>query len=81
MAVTILAVVFLLLLLIIAVFGFKAIIRQGKPPEDLNKERCSICRQNFPTEQLIERTVGDYRVLYFCASCIARLHSELTSKN
>lgn len=81
MIVTVLAVVFLLLLLVVAVFGFKAIIRQGKAPQDLNKERCSICRKEFLKSQLIERQVGDYKLLYFCGPCITKLHSELTTKN
>ena len=81
MIVTVLAVVFLVLLLVVAVIGFKAIIKQGKAPQDLNKERCSICKREFPKSQLIERQVGDYRLLYFCGSCITGLHSELTTKN
>jgi hypothetical protein len=43
MVVTVLAIAFLILLLLVAVVGFNAIIKQGKPPQDLNKERCSIC--------------------------------------
>jgi hypothetical protein len=81
MIVTVLAVVFLLLLLTVAVFGFKAIIKQGTAPQDLNKERCSICREQFPKTQLIERQIGDYKLLFFCAPCIMKLHTEITSKN
>ena len=81
MIVTIFAIVFLLLVLAVAAFGFKAIIKQGKSPQDLNKERCSVCKESFPKTQLIERQIGDYKILFFCAACITRLHSELTSKN
>lgn len=81
MIVTILAVVFLIIVLVVAVFGFRAIIKQGKAPEDLNKERCSICREQFPKAQLIERQIGDYKLLYFCPTCIAKLHAELITKN
>ena len=81
MTVTILAVGFLLLVLAIALFGFKAIVKQGKPPGDINKEHCSICRQSFQKSQLIERQIGDYKLLYFCSNCIAQLHTELISKN
>jgi hypothetical protein len=81
MIVTILASVFILTILVIAVFGFKAIIRQGKPPADINKERCSICREPFLKSELIERQIGDYRLYYFCSSCINALHRELISKN
>ena len=81
MSVTILAIGFLLMVLAIAVFGFKAIVKQGKPPEDINKERCSICRQSFFRQQLIERQIGDYKLLYFCSTCITQLHTDLTTKN
>ena len=81
MVVTVLAVVFLLLLLVIVGFGFKAIIRQGKTPHDLNRERCSICGEQFVKTQLIERQIGDYKLLFFCGPCILKLHTELTSKN
>ena len=81
MAVTVLAAVFLLVVLAVAVFGFKAIVKQGKSPEDINKERCSLCRQSFFKSQLIERQMGDYKFFYFCSNCITQLHTELISKN
>ena len=81
MVVTVLAVIFLILLLIVAAFGFKAIIKQGKPPQDLNKEACSICREQFPKTDLVERQIGDYRLLFFCRQCIMKLHTEITTKN
>ena len=43
MTLTILALLFLLTIVSLAVFGFRAIIRQGKSPEDANKEKCSVC--------------------------------------
>jgi hypothetical protein len=81
LAVTVLAITFLILLLFIAVVGFKMIIKQGKSPLELNKERCSICREQFLKTHLVERQIGDYRLLFFCGSCIAKLHTEFTSKN
>ncbi|MBX2989792.1 MAG: hypothetical protein KF749_01345 [Bacteroidetes bacterium] len=81
MTLTVLASVFLLLILVVAFVGFKAVIRQGKPPEELNMERCSICREKYNTSMLIERQIGDYKLLYFCPSCIHRLHNQLLSKN
>lgn len=81
MIVTILAVVFLIILIFVAIFGFRAIIKQGKSPQDLNRERCCICREQFAKSQLVERQVGDYKLLYFCANCISQLHAELVSKN
>jgi hypothetical protein len=81
MTVTILAIAFILIVLAITVIGFKIVIRQGKPPEEINAERCSLCRQPFSKNQLVERQIGDHRLYFFCPSCINSLHRELTSKN
>lgn len=81
MTLSILAVLFLAAILSVAVVGFRAIIRQGKAPEDANKEKCSICRTQYNRSQLIERQIGDYRLLHFCQSCIMSLHNEIISKN
>lgn len=81
MTFTVLASLFLVLILLIAFIGFKAARTQPLPRPDMHKERCSICRQQFNKNQLIERQVGDYRVLFFCRSCITGLHAELLGKN
>ena len=81
MTVSILALFFLATILAIAFIGFRFIIRQGKAPEDVNREKCSICRTQYNRSQLIERQVGDHRMLYFCQSCIISLHNEVISKN
>ena len=81
MTFSILAILFLATILAVSLVGFRAIIRQGKAPEDVNKEKCSICRTEYYRSQLIEREVGDYRVLHFCQSCIISLHNEIISKN
>ena len=81
MTIYILAVLLLAVILVISFVGFRAIIRQGKDPADINKEKCSICRTQFNRSQLIERQIGDYRLLHFCQSCIMSLHNEMLSKN
>jgi hypothetical protein len=81
MTLTILAIVFLFVVLGIAALGFRAIITQGKPPQELGKERCTLCRQVFDKTQLLERQAGDSRLFYFCAPCITKLHTELLRKN
>lgn len=81
MTISILAVLFLATILAVSFVGFRFIIRQGKSPEDTNKEKCSICRTQYNRSQLIERQVGDYRLLHFCQSCIISLHNEVVSKN
>lgn len=81
MTITILALLFLAGVLVLAAFGFKAVIKQGKAPQDLHMEKCSLCRQNYNKAVLVERQVGDYKLLYFCPACIAALHSEMVGKN
>jgi len=81
MTVTILAIIFIIVVLVITVLGFKAVIKQGKNPEDIHKEKCSICRVQYHTSQLIERQIGDHHLYFFCGSCINSLHNELISKH
>ncbi|HUI11609.1 MAG TPA: hypothetical protein VL221_14845 [Bacteroidota bacterium] len=81
MTLSILALVFLAGVLVIAILGFRTIIRKGPAPDDLNRERCSICREQFNRSLLIERQVGDHRMLYFCQTCVMSLHNEMVSKN
>ena len=81
MTITVLASLFILVMLLVAVMGFKAVIRQGKSPQEMNLEKCSVCGQKMNKASLLERQVGDYRLLFFCASCINKLHNELISKN
>ncbi|MFN0157028.1 MAG: hypothetical protein ACKVRP_03025 [Bacteroidota bacterium] len=81
MTLTVLAVGFLIVILVVALFGFKAVIRQGKPPDEINMEQCSLCREKYNKSQLIERQIGDYKLYFFCPSCIAKLHTEMVSKN
>ncbi len=81
MVITVFAICFLILILAISLFGFKAVIKQGKRPEDINKEKCSLCRKEFLKSQLVDRQVGDMRVYFFCVECIAALSREITGKN
>ncbi len=81
MTITVLASIFIAIILLVAAFGFKLVIKQGKPLEELHTEQCSICREKFNKSMLIERQVGDYRILFFCPSCITSLQNEMVSKN
>jgi hypothetical protein len=80
MTLTILAAIFLGITIAVALLGFRAVITQGKSPSELNKEKCSICRSAFPKSELVERQVGDVRVLHFCHSCITSLNMEMQMK-
>ena len=81
MAVTILAVVFLGILLLVAFFGFKILGKRTSAPAGQLMERCSICRGEFPKEMLVVRQVGDYKLVNFCRNCILSLYADLGSQN
>ena len=81
MTVTVLAIIFIIIVLLVTAVGFKAVIKQGEKPENYNKERCSICQVQYHKAQLIERQIGDHRLYFFCGTCISSLHNELISKH
>ena len=78
---TTLAIIFVLLLVGSVFYGFGLIMRRPPTEEELRTEKCSICRDRFPKEDLVERTIGDYKVFYFCANCINNLHTDMQEKD
>jgi len=76
MTVTILAFLFLLIVLAVTFVGFKAVIRQGRSPEEIDREKCSLCRTPYQRTSLVERQVGDHHLFYFCHSCIDALYRD-----
>jgi hypothetical protein len=81
MTITTLAIVFLLALLLIAVLGQRILSRKTHSMELSSTEQCAICRGSFEKGELIERLIGDYKILYFCRRCIGRLHEDATQNN
>ncbi|HEY6192486.1 MAG TPA: hypothetical protein VI215_09215 [Bacteroidota bacterium] len=81
MAVTILAVAFLVLMTAIAFAGFRMFGRRRAPQTGPDMQKCSLCLRPFETHLLVERQVGDYRQLRFCRECILGLASDLGLKN
>jgi hypothetical protein len=81
MTITILASIFLALILLIAFIGFKVATQQTGPMEDPNTEKCSLCRTRFHRSVLIERQVGDHKLFFFCPACVRSLHEELVTRN
>jgi len=78
MIVTILAVVCIVLLGIITILGYRAIIRGGNSESGAEgMEKCTVCRQSISKELMVERQIGDYRILFFCTRCITGLSSDL----
>jgi hypothetical protein len=81
MTITVLASLFITLVLLLALFGIRSALKRQPSQADLNIEKCSVCRQKVNKAILIERQIGDYKLLYFCPSCIAELHNEMVRKN
>ncbi len=81
MTLTILASIFLVLILLFAFIGFRVGMKPAPPAADINTEKCAVCREKFNKATLIERQIGDYKLMYFCPSCITKLHQELIQNN
>lgn len=74
---TALAVLFLLIIVLIAVAGYSFVIRRDVGATQAEGERCAICRGRFDKAELILRQIGDYKLLYFCRNCVRGLYEEV----
>ena len=77
MSFTLLAVLFLLFISLFAMIGFMVARRQSPQAPTPDSEKCAICRESFLKTKLIERQVGDYKLLYFCKACVEGLNKDL----
>ncbi len=68
--------IFLILLVGAIFYGYSIVMRKPPTKEELGSEQCAVCRKRFPKEQLVEREIGDYKVLYFCHTCITALSND-----
>ncbi len=73
---TFLAVTFVVLLVGAVFYGFSIVVRKPPTNEELASETCTLCRQKFNKDDLVERQVGDTRLYYFCHDCIEKLYRE-----
>ncbi|MGA9407306.1 MAG: hypothetical protein WBW71_09260 [Bacteroidota bacterium] len=78
MTLSILAVCFLLMLIAIIFYGYGFIMKSARPAGEQNMEPCTICRKKFDRRQLVEREIGDSKLIYFCTSCIMRLYEDVS---
>ena len=78
MTLSILAVFFLLMLIAIIFYGYGFIMRSTKPVGQKDIERCAICKRQFERQQLVEREIGDSKLIYFCRECIIRLYDDVS---
>lgn len=76
----VIAILFIGFLVGIIFYGYSLIMRRPPSNEELRSERCSICRQKFPKNDLVERPIGDYKLLYFCNRCIEGLGEEANNR-
>ena len=76
MIVTILASLFLIMLVGVIFYGYGFVMKSAKNRGAEDVERCTLCKNSYPKRQLVERTVGDSRVLYFCKNCISILAED-----
>jgi hypothetical protein len=78
--ITYLGIAVAILFLAFAIYGFGIVVRRPESPDESPSESCTLCRNRFPKEMLVERAVGDSRLYFFCSSCIQSLSEELTTK-
>ena len=76
MIVTIFAILFLLFMGAMAVFGYSMIMKKAAAPDEINTEKCSVCRNRFERSALVLREIGDYKLLFFCKDCIIALYND-----
>ena len=77
MTFSIFAVLFIIFILCVAYFGFRFVMNQGNISlDDVNKEKCSICREKFLKEDLLVRQVFDVKVYFFCKNCVESLYND-----
>lgn len=81
MTITVLAVAFLLLILFVAGVGYKVIMHRGLSLNETDIQKCSICRNTFDRSSLVERQIGDYKLMYFCRECVMKLYADIGTKN
>jgi beta-lactamase regulating signal transducer with metallopeptidase domain len=77
MTLTVLAVVFLLLILVVVFVGQRFLSQKTESLKATNQEQCAVCRNTYEKSQLVERQIGDYKILYFCKQCIEGLYTDL----
>lgn len=76
-----LAIGFVLFLIATIFYGFSIVMRRPPTSEELENETCSLCRNRFKRSELVERAVGDSKLLFFCGSCIRKLQADFSERS
>lgn len=74
---TYLAIGFVLLLIGAIFYGFGIVLRRPPTQEELDEAQCFLCKNRFDRRLLVERVIGDSKIVYFCRQCIADLQKDL----
>ena len=77
--ITYLAIIFIIFLVLIAFYGFGFILKN--PQGQIETEKCEVCRNSFEKKDLVERQIGDFKLVYFCTGCISNLANDEKIKN
>ena len=79
---SVLAIAFLCLIGFVAFIGYQTVIKRNPAvKEEVPTEKCAICRERIAKALLVERQIGDYKLLYFCRKCILGLSRDLGGDN
>lgn len=80
MALTVLAGIFLFFVLLMAIFGQRILSQKTASVKNPNRETCSVCQNVFDKGTLIERQIGDFKMMFFCPQCIEHLYNDMKKK-
>ena len=78
--ITYLAVAFVLLIIGAIFYGFGIVLRRPPTKEELESSVCFLCGKRFERAILVERVIGDSKVVHFCRICISGLHADALSQ-
>ena len=76
MVFTILSSLFLLLLAGVAFYGYGFMMKSSRESGENDLQRCLLCRASYPKSKLVERQIGDSRIVYFCMLCVQKLSED-----
>jgi hypothetical protein len=81
MAVTIAALIFLIGILAVTIFGIRLLQNKSREANLKHREKCTLCKNVFDNSELALREIGDYKILYFCRNCVLKLYADMGLKN
>jgi len=74
---TYLAIAFVIFLIGAVLYGFGIVVRKPPTKEELDSAQCFLCKSRFDRHLLVERVIGDSKIVYFCRQCISDLKRDL----